>query len=97
MSCTTSRISSGRSDTYGFGQSTCGMVTRAWSRLAEQPRERVLKLARIAARHLRTALEMSREACAVRRLIVRTQALAFDLEPACSTGLRGQLERAQRS
>ncbi len=29
--CTTSRISSGRSDTDGFGQSTCGMVTRAWS------------------------------------------------------------------
>ncbi|WP_148688781.1 hypothetical protein [Methanopyrus sp. SNP6] len=56
----------------------------------------MLKLARIAARHLRTALGISREACAVRRLIVRTQALAFDLEPACSTGLRGQLERAQR-
>ncbi len=29
--CTTSHISSGRSDTDGFGQSTCGMVTRAWS------------------------------------------------------------------
>ncbi|HII70171.1 DUF1678 family protein [Methanopyrus kandleri] len=68
--------------------------------LAGQSRERVLELARLAVRHLRTALETlsheARDAGDVRRLVARILALAFDLEPARSTGLRGPLERAPR-
>ena len=68
--------------------------------LAEPPEEKVLKLARLAVRHLRAALERlvrgAREAENVRRLVARTLALALDLPPASSTRLRDPLKRAPR-
>jgi len=68
--------------------------------LAEQSRRTVLDLARLAVRHLRAALErIVREAHKSenpRRLIARTLALAFDLEPAGLPQLRDLLDRAPR-
>ncbi len=68
--------------------------------LAEQPEKKVLKLARLAVRHLRAALERLVEEASkaehVRRLVARTLALAFDLPPAGSTRLRSLLKRAPR-
>ncbi len=68
--------------------------------LAERPEGKVLELARLAVRHLRSALErIVREAPGtedVRRLVARLLALAFDLEPAGSTRIKRLLERAPR-
>ena len=68
--------------------------------LAEQSRRTVLDLARLAVRHLRAALERiveeARGSGDSRRLIARTLALAFDLEPAGLPQLRDLLDRAPR-
>ncbi len=68
--------------------------------LAERPEGKVLELARLAVRHLRSALERLVEEAGkvenVRRLVARTLALAFDLPPAGSTELRSLLRRAPR-
>ena len=66
-------------------------------RLVGRSEETVLKIARLAVRHLRTALGRGRAGARtenVRRLVART--LALDLPPAGSTGLRGLLKRAPR-
>jgi len=68
--------------------------------LAGQPEGKVLELARLAVRHLRSALEyLAREVSAVedkRRFIARTLALALDLPPAGSTRLKDLLRRVPR-
>ena len=79
-----------------LGGSNLGVGFVEW--LAGRSEETVLKLARLAVRHLRTALgrdvrELPRTEN-VRRLMART--LALDLPPAGSTGLRGLLKRAPR-